>query len=262
MSESFRQKKFIKRYKRNKMLIRFLQVFIILVLIGIWELLARNGAINTFITSYPSKIFDTIINLFRNGDLINHIWVTLSETLIAFFITGVISIFISILLYRFEMFSKVVEPYLVILNSLPKVALGPVIIIWVGANNRSIILMAVLISVIVSIQAISLGFKNTNKNRIKLLKTFGASELDILRYVVIPSNYGVIINTFKINIGMCLIGVVMGEFLTSKAGIGYLILYGSQVFNLTLVMSGIVILLILSIVLYAIISQIEKHLDF
>ena len=145
---------------------------------------------------------------------------------------------------------------------MPKVALGPVLIIWVGANKNSIILMAILISLIVSIQSISVGFKSTNKNRIKLLKTFGASELDILRYVVIPSNYGVIINTFKINIGMCLIGVVMGEFLTSKAGIGYLILYGSQVFNLTLVMSGIVILLILSIVLYAIISQIEKHLDF
>lgn len=262
MNESVRQKDFIKKHKRKKILIKFLQVFIILTLLVIWEFLARNNIINTFITSYPSKIFNTILNLFKTGNLIHHIWVTLSETLIAFLITGIISIFVAILLYRFEIFSKVVEPYLVILNSLPKVALGPVIIIWVGANNKSIVLMAVLISVIVSIQSISLGFQNTNKNRIKLLKTFGASELDILRYAVIPSNYGVIINTFKINIGMCLIGVVMGEFLTSKAGIGYLILYGSQVFNLTLVMSGIVILLILSIILYAIISQIEKHLDF
>lgn len=262
MSESFRQKQFLKKYKRNKILIKFFQIFIIIALIGIWEILVRKGFINNFITSYPSKILDTIMSLYKSGDLLHHIWVTLSETLIAFFITGVISILVSILLYRFNTFSKIVEPYLVILNSLPKVALGPVIIIWVGANNRSIILMAVLISVIVSIQAISLGFKNTNKNRIKLLKTFGASELDILRFVVIPSNYGVIINTFKINIGMCLIGVVMGEFLTSKAGIGYLILYGSQVFNLTLVMSGIVILLILSIILYVVVSQIEKHLDF
>ena len=122
--------------------------------------------------------------------------------------------------------------------------------------------MAILISIVVSIQSIYVGFKNTNKNRIKLLKTFGANEFEILRYAVIPSNYGVVINTFKINVGMCLIGVIMGEFLTSKAGIGYLILYGSQVFNLTLVMSGIVILLFLSIILYSIISYIEKHLDF
>lgn len=255
------QEMFIKKYKRKKHLIRLSQIMIALVFIFCWEVFARRGIINAFITSYPSKVVSTIWELLKNGSLIHHIMVTLNETLIAFFITGIISLVISILLYKSETFSKIIDPYLTIFNSLPKVALGPVIIIWVGANNKSIILMAVLISIIVSIQAISVGFKNTNSNRIKILKTFGASEIDILRYAVIPSNYKIILNTCKINIGMCLIGVVMGEFLTSKAGIGYLILYGSQVFNLTLVMSGIVILLILSIILYTIISLIEKHLD-
>jgi NitT/TauT family transport system permease protein len=146
------------------------------------------------------------------------------------------------------------------LNSLPKVALGPIIIIWVGANTKSIILMAVLISLIVSIQTVYNGFINTDKNKIKLLKTVGASKKDILCKVVIPYNYNVIINSLKINISMCLIGVIMGEFLTSKAGIGYLILYGSQIFNLNLVMSGIVILIILSIVLYELTKYIEKRL--
>ena len=252
---------FIKKYKKKKFLVRFFQILIALVFIASWEFLAGTGVINSFITSYPSKIINTICDLFKNGNLIHHIMVTLNETLIAFFVTGLVSIIISILLYKSETFSKIVDPYLTIFNSLPKVALGPVIIIWVGANNKSIILMAVLISIIVSIQSISVGFKNTNKNRIKILKTFGANEFDILRYAVIPSNYKIILNTFKINIGMCLIGVVMGEFLTSKAGIGYLILYGSQIFNLTLVMSGIVILLILSIILYTIVSLIERHLD-
>ncbi len=255
------QEMFIKKYKRKKFFIKFFQIMIALTFIATWEILARCNIINSFITSYPSKIFMTICDLFKDGSLIHHIMVTLNETLIAFFITGIVSIGISILLYRSEMFSKIIDPYLTILNSLPKVALGPVIIIWVGANTRSIILMAILISIIVSIQSISVGLKNTNKNRIKILKTFGASEMDILKYAVIPSNYQIILNTCKINIGMCLIGVVMGEFLTSKAGVGYLILYGSQVFNLTLVMSGIVILLILSIILYTIISLIEKHLD-
>lgn len=262
MNESRKQKQFIKKYKRNKILTLFFQFFIAFIILFLWEVLARNGVINSFITSYPSKIFTTIINLFKTGDLIHHIFVTLGETLIAFFITGIVSIIISILIYKFEFFDKVIDPYLTIFNSLPKVALGPVLIVWVGANGRSIILMAVLISIIVSIQSISVGLKNTPKNRIKLLKTFGASEWDILRYAVIPSNAKVIVNTFKINIGMCFIGVVMGEFLTSKAGVGYLILYGSQVFNLTLVMSGIVILLIMSTFLYSIISIIEKHLDF
>lgn len=262
MRTSLKQRNFIKKYNRKKFFIKFSQFFIAFTLIMLWEMLARYNIINTFITSYPSKIFITIIDLFKTGNLFHHILVTLSETLIAFFITGIVSIIISIIIYKSDVVDKIIDPYLTIFNSLPKVALGPLIIIWVGANKKSIILMAILISLIVSIQSISIGFKNTNKNRIKLLKTFGASETDVLRYAVIPSNFGIIINTFKINIGMCLIGVIMGEFLTSKAGIGYLILYGSQVFNLTLVMCGIVILLILSIILYTVISQIEKHLDF
>ena len=259
---SRRQELFLKRYRNNQLFIKFVQIFIAVLILGIWEIFARLGLIDTFITSYPSKVFMTIVNLFKSGNLFNHIFVTLVETLIAFFITGVISIIVSIILYRSETVSKIIDPYLTILNSLPKVALGPILIIWIGANKRSIVMMAVLISIIVSIQSISVGLKNTNKSRIKILKTFGASEWEILRYAVIPSNYKLIVNTCKINIGLNLIGIVMGEFLTSKSGIGYLILYGSQVFNLDLVMSGIVILLIMSVILYSIISSIEKHLDF
>lgn len=258
---SKRQELFLKKYRHKQVFIKFVQIFLAVFILGVWELLARLGLIDTFITSEPSKIFLTIINLFKEGNLLEHIWVTLSETLIAFFITGIVSVFVSILLYRSETLSRIVDPYLTILNSLPKVALGPILIIWIGANKRSIIVMAILISIIVSIQSISVGLKNTNKSRIKILKTFGANEWEILRYAVIPSNYKLIVNACKINIGLCLIGIVMGEFLTSKAGIGYLILYGSQVFNLDLVMSGIVILLVMSILLYSIISSIEKHLD-
>lgn len=257
-----KQELFIKKYKRKKFLIRFFQIFIGVIILSMWEILARRDVINTFITSYPSKIFSTIYDLFKNGNLLYHIWVTLKEVLIAFSVTGFLSFIISIILYESDSLYKIVEPYLVILNSLPKVALGPIMIIWIGANQKSIVFMAVFISVIVSIQSIVIGFKNTNSSRIKILKTFGANKIDILRYAVIPSNIKEIINTFKINIGLCLIGVIMGEFLTSKAGIGYLILYGSQVFNLTLVMSGIVVLLVLSLLLYNLITYIEKHLDF
>ena len=144
---------------------------------------------------------------------------------------------------------------------MPKVALGPIIIIWLGANTKSIIVMAILISIIVSIQNIYIGFSHTNKNRIKLLKTFNASKKDILFNLVIRENKHVILNTLKINISMCLIGVITGEFLTSKAGIGYLILYGSQVFNLNLVMTGIFILIIISFVMYELIIILTKNKD-
>ena len=255
-------KRFIRKKKITSILVHLVQILLIVSLIVIWELLAKYEVINTFISSSPSRIVNNIYSLLMSGNLFKHVWVTLSETLIAFFITLVISFIVSLLIYKSQTFSKIIDPYLTIFNSLPKVAFGPILIIWIGANKRSIITMAILISIIVSIQSISVGLKNTNRNRIKILKIFGANEYQILKYVLLPSNFKIIINTCKINIGMCLIGIVMGEFLTSKAGIGYLILYGSQVFNLTLVMSGIVILLILSIILYEIISIIEKHLDF
>ncbi len=255
------QKKFIRNYKRRKILILICQISIAFIFLLIWELLAKFNLINTFITSYPSKIYLTIIDLFKNNNIFLHIFTTFKETLIAFFITLSLSLIISIIMYEFEFLAKVIEPYLIMLNSLPKVALGPIIIIWIGANQSGIITMAILISLIVCIQSIYIGFKTTDKDKIKLIETFKATKKDILFKVVIPSNIKNIINSLKINISMCLIGVVMGEFLTSKAGIGYLILYGSQVFDLNLVITGIFLLLILSILMYQSISFIEKRLE-
>ena len=146
------------------------------------------------------------------------------------------------------------------LNSLPKVALGPIIIIWVGANLKSIIVMALLINLIISIITIYNGFIQTDKNKIKLLESFNANKLDIIKKLVIPNSLVTIISSLKLNISMSLIGVIMGEFLVSKSGIGYLIIYGTQIFNLNIVMSGVIILIIISYILYKIISIIENKL--
>lgn len=252
-------KKYLRKLKLNKLLISITQISIFIFFIIIWQFLASHNYINSFITSSPSKILSTISKLYIENNLFIHIWITIKETIISFMITTFLSIIISVILYESDFLSKVIDPYLTILNSLPKVALGPIIIIWIGANQNGIITMAILISIIVSIQTIYNGFINTDKLKIKLLKTFNATKKDILFNVVIPSNKSTIINTLKINISMCLIGVIMGEFLTSKAGIGYLILYGSQVFNLDLVMTGIFLLTIISIVMYKIIEEISKR---
>lgn len=251
-------KKYLRKLKLNKLLVSITQISIFIFFIIIWQFLASHNYINSFITSSPSKILSTISKLYVENNLFIHIWITIKETIISFMITTLLSIIISIILYESDFLSKVIDPYLTILNSLPKVALGPIIIIWIGANQNGIITMAILISIIVSIQTIYNGFVNTDKLKIKLLKTFNATKKDILFNVVIPSNKSTIINTLKINISMCLIGVIMGEFLTSKAGIGYLILYGSQVFNLDLVMTGIFLLTIISIVMYKVIEEISK----
>ena len=206
-------------------------------------------------SSYP-----TIIKLYNDGNLFNHIWTTIYETLISFGIGTLIGIVVAIVLWYSNFLYRIFDPYLTIINSLPKVAIGPIIIIYFGANIKSIIIMALLISVIVTIITVYNGFISTDQNRINLLKSFKASKRQIFRYVILPSSYPTIISSLKINISMTLIGVIMGEFLVSKSGIGYLIIYGTQIFNLNIVMSGILILIIISYVLYKIISIIENKL--
>ncbi len=251
---------FIKSIKRKKIFVFSIQILIIVLFFSIWELLARFELINTFIYSSPSLILDTIFNLFNDNNLFNHVYITLLETVISFILGISLGFIISILLYKFSTLAKIVDPFLTMLNSLPKVALGPLIIIIVGANIKSIIVMALLINIIISIMTIYNGFLDTDKTKIKLFKSLNASNYQILRKLIIPSSYNTIISSLKINISLTLIGVIMGEFLVSRAGIGYLIIYGTQVFNLSLVMTGIFLLVIISFLLYQIIYLIEKKL--
>lgn len=253
-------KEYLRKIRLNKIKVCLFQLLIVFIFIFLWEYLSRNNIINAFIYSSPSKAINTIYGLYLDGNLFNHIWVTVYETFISFTLATVIGTMVAIILWYSEFLYKVLEPYLTIINSLPKVALGPIIIIIFGANINSIIIMALLISLIVTISNVYNGFVNTDKNKIKLLRSFNATKWQILKYLIIPSNYHVIVNSLKINVSMSLIGVIMGEFLVSKEGIGYLINYGSQVFNLNLVFGGIIILLVVSYVMYIIVVYIEKIL--
>ena len=249
----------LKKIKKEKRNIRITQIIIGLSFIILWELLSRFNIINSFIFSSPSKIFITLVELYKNNNLFNNIYITLLELFVSFILGSIIGFIIALIFYRFNYIKKIFDPYLTLLNSLPKVALGPLLIIWIGANNKSIIVMALLINLIVSIVGFYNGFINTDEYKLKLIKSFGANERQIIFNLVIPECMENIFSTLKLNISMSLIGVIMGEFLSSKAGIGYLILYGTQVFNLNLVMTGITLLLILSYLLYLIINSLEKR---
>lgn len=251
---------YLRKLRINKFLVYMAQFLILALFIFIWEYLANKEIINSFIYSSPSRIVKTIVEIYRGNNLLNHIWVTIYETVISFLLATILGTLIAILLWYSRFLYKVFDPYLTILNSLPKVALGPIIIIICGANIKSIIIMALLISLIITILNVYAGFINTDKNKIKLLKSFKTTKIQMLRYLIIPSNYAVIINALKINVSMSLVGVIMGEFLVSKEGIGYLINYGSEVFNLNLVFAGIVILLLVSYLMYLIVVYIEKVL--
>ena len=251
---------YLKRIRKNKLLVMLCQISILIVIIFIWEFLARKELINTFIYSSPSKILSTIINLHNDNNLYHHIWITVYETLISFSLGTVIGIMIATILWYSKFLYKVIDPYLTIINSLPKVSLGPIIIIIFGANIKSIIIMALLISVIITTINVYNGFNETDNSKINLLKSFKASKTQIFKYLVLPNCYSTIISSLKINVSMSLIGVIMGELLVSKQGIGYLIMYGSQVFNLNLVISGIIILMLVSYIMYLIVNYIEKKL--
>ena len=252
--------KYLKKQKRNTLIIHITRLLLLILFIIIWQLLANTNIINTFITSSPKQILNTIITLYKKNNLFPHIYITTYETIISFIIGTSLGIIIAIILWYNKFIAKVIDPYLTIINSLPKVSLGPILIIWFGANIKSIIIMAILVSVIVTIITVYNAFNNTDTTKINLLKSFKANKIQILKYLIIPANYPTIISSLKINISQSLIGVIMGELLVSKKGIGYLIMYGSQVFNLNLVASGIIILMILSYIMYLIISYIEKIL--
>ena len=246
---------------KHSLIIKLSQIFLLILFITLWEYLSNHNIINSFIFSSPSKICKCIITLAKKNDLFSHILTTLYEVSISFTLSIVIAISISILFYELPIVYKILDPYLTVFNSMPKVALGPLIIILFGATQQSIIITSLSITLILNILTIYNGFTNTDEYLYKYLLSLKSTKFQILKYLVIPSAYSVIINSLKINISMTLIGVIMGEFLISKKGIGYLIIYGTQVFNLTLVISGIVILMIISYALYLLINYIEKFLN-
>ena len=215
---SIERRQYLAKIKREKMLVLFTQIIILVIFITVWEVLAKLQIIDSFITSQPSRILKTFMNLSSN-DLVTHIIVTIYETIVGFVLGTALGSIIAIILWWSKFLEKVTEPYLVVLNSLPKVALGPIIILWVGAGTPAIIVMAMAISLVVTILEILNGFNKTDKDLIKMASTFNCRKLQILTKIVIPANISTFINSLKVNIGLSLVGVISGEFLVSKAGL-------------------------------------------
>lgn len=251
---------YLRKMRRSKILIHVIRVGLLAAILGIWELLAYYKVIDSFITSSPSRVIKTLADLYNNGTLFKHIGITLMETMIGFVIAVVLGYSIAILLYMSDGAHKVFEPYIVVLNSLPKIALGPLIIIWFGTGYTSIIFMTVIVAVIVCIMNTLTGFLSVDKTMLTLMRAMGAKKPTILLKLVIPASVPTLINTLKVAIGLSWIGSIMGEYVSSRAGLGNLIVYGGQVFQLDLVMTSTFLLCILAGGMYGIIALIEKKL--
>ncbi len=252
------RQEFIKNNKREALKVKSGQFLLLSFVIFIWQLAADLGWIDTFIMSSPKDIIKTIKELFINRQLLSNMAITMNETLVGFLLGLAIGTAAAIALWWFPFLNKVLEPYIIVLNAMPKVALGPIIIIWAGAGVGSIIIMTLLISTISTVIGIYGGFCDVDEGTLTLLKAFGANKTQILFKVLLPASFNNFISMLKINIGLSWVGVIMGEFLVSKAGLGYLIMYGSQVFNLTLVITGILLVSASAAVMYFVVYFIEK----
>lgn len=250
---------YVKRLKRDKYIIIFFRIFVLVALIGLWELLTYTKVLDPFFISSPSRICMQIGNLIKNGTLWTHAWITLYETIIGFLIATVLGYIIAVVLWWNEKVRKIFEPYIVVLNSLPKIALGPVIILWVGSGTPAIILMCVLICIVITTMSMLSAFLSIEEGKILLLKSMHANKFQILFKLVLPNSMPEFISVLKINVGMSWVGSIMGEYLTSQAGLGYLIVYGGQIFKIDLVMAATVILCILAFGMYYLVSLLEKH---
>lgn len=251
---------YLRRKRRRTHLVHACQIGFLVFFFAQWEISARLGWIDSFILSQPSRILETLRNMSQNH-LMMHVGVTLYETLTGFVLGVLLGVAIAVVLWWSGFVSRVAEPYLVVLNSLPKIALGPVIIIVVGAGTEAIIFMALAISLIVTVLEMLAGFRATNPESVKMARTFGATKRQVFTKIVFPSNINTLFNSLKINIGLSLVGVIAGEFLVSKAGLGYLIVYGGQVFQLDLVMSSVLILSVMAALMYQSVVLLQKFVS-
>lgn len=253
------QKQYLLQYKKEKRLIFTARILLFVLFMGLWEMSTRCGWIDSFIFSSPSLIGKTFLSMCRDQSLFSHIGVTLTETLVSFFFVVILGVGTAILLWCSPKTSRILEPYLVVLNSLPKSALAPLLIVWLGANERTIIVSGVSVAIFGSVLNLYAGFQNTDPDKLKLIETLGGGKKEKFQKIILPSSLPLLLSVMKVNIGLCLVGVIIGEFIGARQGLGYLIIYSSQTFKLTWVLMSITLLCIIALILYGILGLIERY---
>lgn len=259
MSEpSLQQKKFLLRKKQEKQFVTVTRLLVFFLFLGVWESAAYFHIIDSFIFSSPSRILDEFFTMCRDQSLFSHIGITLTETLVSFFLVVALGVFAAVLLWLFPRLSRISEPYLVVLNSLPKSALAPLLIVWLGANQRTIIVAGMSVAIFGTILSLYTGFTQVDAEELKLIETLGGGKYAKLTKIVLPASVPLLLSTMKVNIGLCLVGVIIGEFIGARKGLGYLIIYSTQTFRLGTVLMAICVLCIIAMVLYGVLSFAER----
>ena len=258
--ELTKQEQFVKNHRRHHHQISTMRIMIFVLFLVLWEISAYLGWIDSFFFASPSRVTRCFLTQIQTNALLSHIGVTLYETIISFLLVLFISLVTATLLWSSGKMSEVTEPYLVILNSLPKSALAPLFIVWLGTGTTTIVVAGISVAVFGSIISFYTGFQQVDQEKITLIYTLGGSRRDAFTKVVLPGSIPILLSTAKVNIGLALVGVIIGEFLAARRGLGYLIIYGSQVFKLDMVITSIIILCIIALGFYKSIQMIEHHI--
>ncbi|MBD3918908.1 ABC transporter permease [Paenibacillus sp. PR3] len=248
------------RSRQRTIAVMLVRAVILILFIGLWEAAGRNKWIDPLLFSFPSRIGNLLLDMIRDGSIWSHVGMTVGETVLGFVLGTLVGTLIAALLWWFPFVSRVLDPYLVVLNSMPKVALGPIFIVALGPGFTSIVVTTLSVTVIITTLNIYNQFREVEEGLVKVVRLFGASRLQTFRYVIIPASFPVIISTLKVNVGLSWVGVMVGEFLVAKLGLGYLIIYGFQVFNFTLVLASLVIIAIVATVMYQLVTILERRL--
>lgn len=250
----------INRIKQQKRLLLFAQIGVFIGVFVLWEIGAKVGILDEFLFSSPSAIFKLLVQYISTNQIWRHLFISILETILGIIFGTTLGIFLAIILWSNKFLSKIMEPFLVLLNALPKTALAPIMIIWAGTGVSGIVVVSISILIVVTIISTYNYFINVDPEKVRMLKSFGATKTQLFSKLIFPSNLVNIINVIKINIGLAWVGVIVGEFLVSRAGLGYLIMYGGQVFRLDLVMMGVVVLCLVAYLMYALVNLLEKIL--
>lgn len=251
---------YIQSLKVQKRWVGFYQAIIFIVFFSGWELSSQKQWIDPLLFSSPSKIWNLLLEKIQDGTLVSHIGVTLTETVLGFILGTLLGTILAAVLWWSPMISRVLDPYLVILNAMPKVALGPILIVALGPGYPSIIAMGAIISIIITTIVVYTSFKEVDPNYLKVLQTFGATRWQCFREAILPASFPTIISTLKVNVGLSWVGVIVGEFLVSSRGLGYMIIYGFQVFNFTLVFLSLLIIAVFATIMYQLVELLEKKI--
>ncbi|WP_428911257.1 ABC transporter permease [Niallia sp. Krafla_26] len=251
---------YISTLKKEKRWVRFYQMIIFLVFFSGWEIASRQHWIDPLIFSAPSKVWQLFLVKIQDGSLLLDLSITLGETVFGFLAGTILGTVLAAILWWSPMLSKILDPYLVVLNAMPKIALGPILIVALGPNFTSIMAMGALISIIITTIVVYTSFREVDPNYIKVLRTFGATRIQSFKEAILPASFPTIISTIKVNVGLSWVGVIVGEFLVSQRGLGYMIIYGFQVFNFTLVFLSLFVIAILATVMYQLVELLEKKL--